>query len=78
MILTTPRWIKLKEATEYGSIGKSRLIQLAREGVVKGVPDPDSKRHDWIFDRKSIDSYREAQMSGISAKEKALEIMRAQ
>ena len=78
MILTAPRWIKLKEATQYGSIGKSRLIQLAQSGVIKGAPDLDSKRRDWIFDRQSIDSYREAQMSVISAKEKALEIMRSQ
>jgi len=77
MILTAARWIKLNEATQYGSIGKSRLIQLALEGIIKGAPDPDSKRHDWIFDRQSIDSYREAQMSSISAKEKALEIMRS-
>jgi hypothetical protein len=76
MILTTARWIKLKEATQYGNIGKARLIKLAVSGVIKGAQDPESKRRDWIFDRQSIDSYREAQMSGMSAQQKALEIMR--
>lgn len=77
MILTATRWIKLKEATQYGNIGKARLIKLAVSGVIKGAQDPESKRRDWIFDRQSIDSYREAQMSGMSAQQKALEIMRA-
>jgi len=72
---TLPRWIKLKEATDYASIGKARLIKLAVSGVVRGAQDPDSKRGDWIFDRISIDEYREAQMSRISVKQKALEIM---
>lgn len=75
-MLTAARWIKLKEATRYSAIGKARLIQLAVSGVVRGAQDPDSKRGDWIFDRLSIDDYREAQMSGVTAKEKALEIMR--
>lgn len=75
-MLTTARWIKLKEATQYGNIGKSRLIQLAQSGVIKGVQDKDSARKDWIFDRLSIDAYWEAQMSSLSAKEKALEIIR--
>jgi hypothetical protein len=76
MMLTAPRWIKLKEATRYGNIGKSRLIQLALSGVIKGVQDKDSKRKDWIFDRSSIDEYWESQMSGMCAREKAIEIMR--
>ena len=76
-MLTAPRWIKLKEATKYGSICKSRLISLAISGLIKGAQDPDSKRKDWIFDRRSIDDYREAQMATISPREKALEIMRA-
>lgn len=67
----TPRWIKLKEATKYGAIGKGRLIELARSGVIKGAPDPDSKRRDWIFDRLSIDSYREGQMPEMTDKEVA-------
>jgi hypothetical protein len=70
------RWMKLKDATKYGSIGKTRLIELTVAGVIKGVQDPDSKRGDWIFDRKSIDAYREAQMSKMDAHEKGLAIMR--
>ena len=74
--MTTARWIKLKEATQYGKVGKDRLIQLAISGVIKGAQDPDSKRKDWIFDRSSIDAYREAQMSQMGARQKALAIMR--
>jgi hypothetical protein len=77
MMLTAVRWIKLKEATQYASIGKARLINLVVNGIIRGAQDPDSKRGDWIFDRLSIDEYREAQMSQFSAREKALEIMRS-
>ena len=77
MILIAARWIKLKEATQYASIGKARLINLAVSGVIRGAQDTDSKRGDWIFDRSSIDAYREAQMNQFSAREKALEIMGA-
>jgi len=73
--MTAARWIKLKEATQYASIGKARLISLAVSGVIRGAQDPDSKRGDWIFDRISIDEYREAQMSRISSRQKALEIL---
>ena len=70
------RWFTLKEAAKYSAIGKHRLVVMARIGKIKGFQDVDSGRHEWIFDRLSIDNYREAQMIGISAKEKALEIMR--
>ena len=69
------RWIKLKEATQYASIGKARLISLAVSGVIRGAQDPDSKRGDWIFDRLSIDEYRDAQMSHVGIQEKALAIL---
>jgi hypothetical protein len=71
-----PRWISLKEACEYSHIGKDRIKRLAIQGVIKGSPDPDNKRGDWIFDRVSIDAYREAQMSKADAKEKALALMK--
>lgn len=71
-----PRWGSLKQACIYGHIGKARLKQLAKEGLIKGFPDPDNKRGDWIFDLKSIDEYRESQISQPSVREKALEIIR--
>lgn len=71
----SPRWLNLKEATKYGKIGKTRLISLARSGVIKGAQDPDSKRGDWIFDMFSIDAYREAQMPEFNPQQKALEIL---
>ena len=70
-----PRWIKLKQATQYGSMCKKRLIDLARSGAIKGFQDPDSKKHDWIFDRKSIDAYREGQAPALNAKQKSALIL---
>jgi len=70
------RWLKLNDAAYYASIGKHRLIELAQDGKIKGFRDPDSKRGDWIFDRKSLDTYRESQSIQLTAREKALDIMK--
>lgn len=70
-----PRWSSLKDAAGYASIGKKRLIELAQAGKVVGFQDPDSKRHDWIFDLRSIDAYREGQYDQPSARKKALDIL---
>ncbi len=71
-----PRWLSLKEAALYSHIGKTRLIELAIDGKVKGFQDPDSKRGDWIFDRISLDVYREGQVVQVTAREKAIAIMK--
>ena len=72
------RWFTLKEAAEYAAIGKHRLVDMAKNGKIRGSRDMDSGRHEWIFDRLSIDDYREAQMpSGMDAKQKALAILKA-
>ena len=68
------RWLKLSEAAAYSGIGKHRLIHLAESGKIRGFQDPDSGKHDWIFDRESIDLYRENQSNTL--KNKALEILR--
>lgn len=70
-----PRWISLKDAARYSHIGSHRLIELAKQGVIRGVRDPDSRRKDWIFDRVTIDAYREDQMSQPTIREKAIAIM---
>ena len=69
------RWLKLKAATRYAAIGKHRLIELSRSGVVRGFQDPDSRRGDWIFDRMSLDAYREGQAVEPTNREKALAII---
>lgn len=56
-----PRWLKLKHAAAYSCIGEKRLVELADSGEVKGFQDPDSGRGDWIFDRYTLDKYREVQ-----------------
>ncbi len=67
------RWLKAKAAAAYSAIGVKRLKQLADEGKIAGFPDPDSGRGDWIFDRDSLDRYRENQAG--NDKEKILAIM---
>lgn len=66
------RWLKLRSrrvggeivigACEYSGIGANRLKELARQGAITGSPDPDSKRGDWVFDRESLDRYRQLQL----------------
>jgi len=70
---TTGRWLKLKEAALYSSIGRKRLVQLAENGKVTGFQDPDSGRGDWIFDRQSLDEYRLIQSSALH--KKALDLL---
>lgn len=56
-----PRWLNLREASRYSAIGEKRLIELAGDGTVRGFQDNDSGRRSWIFDRESLDAYREGQ-----------------
>lgn len=56
---TYPRWMNLKTAAWYSSIGQKRLKQLAKEKKITGYRDPEDGRRGWIFDRLSIDRYRE-------------------
>jgi hypothetical protein len=70
------RWLKLKPAAQYSSLGEHRLKDLAARRVIRGFKDPDSKRGDWLFDKESIDAYRMRQAgNGATAREKALAIM---
>ena len=72
-----PRWLKTREAARYSSVGQKRLIQLAKDGVIAGIPDPDHGNHHWIFDRYSLDGYREAQAADSgSLRLKAIDIVR--
>jgi len=71
-IKINPRWMKLKEAAYYSKIGRDRLKKLADEGELKGFQDPDSGRGDWIFDRLSLDEYRENQEGRIRLKAKEI------
>jgi len=55
------RWLSLKEAARYAHLGRDRLKAAARSKLIRGFKDPDSKRGDWIFDRQSLDDYRNSQ-----------------
>lgn len=70
------RWLSLKEAAKYASIGEHRLLRLARSGTLRACQDRTHKRQMWVFDRISIDQYWEAQMNAPSARDEALAIMR--
>jgi hypothetical protein len=71
------RWLKLKDAAGYSSIGKTRLKELAARKVIRGFKDPDSDRGDWIFDKESLDDYRIRQSGGdAGVREKVLAIMK--
>ena len=59
--LVDKKWLKAGAAARYSSIPKKRLVKLAYEGKIKGFPDSDNKRGDWIFDRDSLDLYRVGQ-----------------
>ncbi len=71
-----PRWMTLKQACFYASIGEKRLIELAKQGIVRGGQDKDSGKKNWIFDRESIDEYRMGQMLSDNARKKALAILK--
>jgi hypothetical protein len=70
----TARWLKTKDAAAYASIGKHRLKELAEQGHIVGFSDPDSRRGDWIFDKQSLDRYREHQAGKL--RQKALDLCR--
>jgi len=69
-----PRWLTLRQAAAYSSIGESRLVSMAKAGAVKGFQDMGDGRRGWIFDRLSLDSYREGQATQPTYREKALAI----
>jgi len=66
------RWLKLIPAAKYSAIGRNRLKALAAKGIIKGFRDLDSKRRDWIFDKESLDSYRQNQASRLDLKAKEI------
>lgn len=59
------RWLSINDAATYSKIGLKRLVELAEnpQSPAKGFKDPDSKMHAWIFDRLSLDAYREGQFN---------------
>jgi len=76
-MLVRKRWLSLREAASEFGIGEHRLKYLGSTGVIRGFRDPDSKRKDWIFDRQSLDSYRERQAGGVVSIEEKLLALRA-
>jgi hypothetical protein len=73
--LIEPRWLTLREAAHYSAIGEARLVSMAKAGGVKGFQDQCDGRRGWIFDRLSLDDYRESQATQPTYHEKALAIL---
>lgn len=69
------RWLKLKEAMQYSCVGKAALLRLVAEGKVKACKDSDGKTAAWIFDRYSIDAWRESQCNASQTTARAQEIL---
>lgn len=67
-----PRWLSTAQATKYARIGKNKVKRLAQEGKIRGYPDEESGRGDWIFDRLSLDKYRMAPLEMSNAKKKQI------
>lgn len=70
------RWLTLKEAAKYSSIGLNRLQKMAQSGEVRACQDENDGRRRWIFDRESLDLYYMVQMSGPSRREKVLAVLK--
>lgn len=47
----------LKQAVRYCPYGKARLIDLVKNGAIRGGQQTDKKKEAWFFDRYSIDEY---------------------
>lgn len=75
-LLQKKQWLSLREAAQEYHIGERRLILLAKEGKIKGYQEKDTKRGDWIFYRDSLDEYRISHCPVLTAKEKALAIIK--
>ncbi|WP_022666577.1 hypothetical protein [Desulfospira joergensenii] len=71
--IVTPRWLKLAAAKQYSSYSRTTLLKLAKENLIVGFQDPNSKRGDWKFDKQSIDEYMISQVVG--ERHKALSIL---
>lgn len=69
------RWLKLKDAAKYSSIGRQRLVKLALDKSVKGFRDPGTKYGEWIFDKQSIDEYRMQQMHSVDYTDFAITLL---
>lgn len=72
----TPRWMTLNQAQAYCNINPRRMVELIRNGKIKGGQHQDKGNGDWFADRLSIDAYMDAMTHKNRFQEKALEIMR--
>ena len=77
LLSVQPRWMKLKQAAVYSSIGEKELIRLAKEKHIKGGQDKTLKTKQWVFDRQSIDEYRSNQFIDRDHNDFAIEMLKS-
>ena len=61
------RWLREKEANAYAAIPVAKLRWLADNDHITGLRNPDDQRGGMIYDRVSIDKYRNSQVAQIKA-----------
>lgn len=64
MLAIIPRWLSLRQAANYGPYGEKRLVELIRDGKIRGCQLADNGKRPWVIDRFSLDEYLESQMLG--------------
>ena len=70
------RWLTLKGARKYCSIGERKLIQLAKKGFIRGGQLKDNGNHPWFFDALSIDRYMDSMLNCLELEDKAEKILK--
>lgn len=75
-----PRWLKSKDASAYSALSPRRLVDLAKAGQVVGFLDESNRRGmnkgEWIFDRLSLDAYRQSQAGDLVVAVEAVDALR--
>ena len=52
-----PRWVNVKDAASYSSLGIKKLKELAERGDIIGIKDNTTDKGIWRFDLESIDRF---------------------
>jgi hypothetical protein len=70
--IIAPRWLKLKAAVEYCPYGQKKIIELIKEGKIKGGQMSDNK-DGWFVDKLSLDQYMDSQCQSDEISQKVVE-----
>jgi hypothetical protein len=62
------RWLYVKDAARYASVGRHKLKELTRAGKTVGGRDPGDGRGICLVDRLCLDRFRENQFKELAAR----------